>query len=147
MHIHYKETYIFSPFHSIPFSHSIFSPNLTLVLRSVSSHLLCVSLMLKESSSLSYHFFLTLKYCRTFQLALSASSLILVAVLFCSCPTSTTGSFKNPRAGASSYCFSPCVLFTISHAQEVLNMCLLIVTLVALSMYLGWKRDFLSCST
>lgn len=74
------------------------------------------------------------------------SSLLFVAILVCPCPMSPARSFKNTRTGASSYSFFACVLFIISHAQEVLNMWLLIVTLVALSMRWGWRRDFLSCS-
>lgn len=93
-----------------------------------------------------YHFLLTLKYSMSLQLALNMSSLIFIVVLFCIFPMSTRGYFKNQRVGASSYCFSACILFAISHTQEVLNKWLLIVTLSALSMNLVWKRDFLSCS-
>lgn len=136
VHIHYKETHIWEV---ILFF--FFLPSITLSLRSISSHLLCVSSSLLLSSPLSYYFLL---YPQVLY-ASSVGSGTFIAVPFCVFPTSATG-FKNPRAGASSCSFSDCVLVTIPHTQGLLNMCLLTVTLVAVFMHLGWKRDFLSCN-
>ena len=96
---------------------------------------------LLASSSLRYHSLLDPQVLY----ASSADGLTFTAVPFCLCPMSATG-LGTQEQSFSQLLFSACVLVIIPHTQGSLNMCLLTVTLVAVFMHWGWKRDFLSCN-
>ena len=125
-HIHYKEKHIWKVMHFFTM----------ICIQSLPSY---TSLLV--SSSPRYHSLLDPRALYASSVGISHSQLFPFVHVLC-----LPLDLRRPRAGLSSASFSACVLAVIPPTQGSLNMCLLTVTLVAVFMHLGWKRDFLSCS-